>query len=367
MNIKYLDLFSGIGGFREALRKTTKHNGIRSTCVGFSEIDENAIRTYRSNFEKYPEEKELGDISKITTLPEDSDIRNTDERERRKHIDKNIPDFDFLFAGFPCQPFSLMGNGKGFADTRGTLFFHIEKIINAKKPLFFILENVRRLHTHDQGKTYRKIIDILDRKLDYHTVTWLLNSSDYGIPQTRRRLYILGFNRKKIKVSLDSPPPTVDLKTTKTPTTWHVLDRDVDDRYFLSSKILKTILSNGTGGYNYKSEIDLPIARPLCATMHKMHRACQDNYFSEKYVHGKYDSDKNRIILNNRKNGDVRRLTPKEAFRLQGFEDRFVERAYRAGVADTQLYRQAGNAVTVNTVQNILEYIFEKTEILSKI
>ena len=76
MNIKYLDLFSGIGGFREALRKTTKHNGIRSTCVGFSEIDENAIRTYRSNFEKYPEEKELGDISKITTLPEDSDIRN---------------------------------------------------------------------------------------------------------------------------------------------------------------------------------------------------------------------------------------------------------------------------------------------------
>ena len=304
--------------------------------MGFSEIDKDAVKTYNANFERNPGETEFGDIASI-------DI-------------KSMPDFDFLFAGFPCQPFSLMGKGKGFADTRGTLFFHIEKILNAKKPEFFILENVRGLITHDNGKTYRSIIKILEKKLGYSTITWLLNSRDYGIPQTRRRAYILGFKDCNLKMKLEEPAK-INLLKTKNPTTWHLLEKSAEDKYYLSKKILKTILSNGSGGFISKSEINPKIAKPLCATMHKMHRACQDNYFSDAFIKGKYDSQKDLIVLNKKISKNIRKITPKEAFRLQGFPDSFVENAKRAGVSDTQLYRQAGNAITIPVAEIVINNI----------
>ena len=147
--VKYLELFAGVGGFRSAIERAAKSNGVKAECVGFSEIDSNAIKTYKANFDMEQGELEIGDI---TSLDSDDKI-------------KKLPNFDVLLAGFPCQPFSLMGEKEGFADSRGTLFFHIANILAIKKPEFFILENVRGLKTHDGGKTFGRIIQSLQRIL----------------------------------------------------------------------------------------------------------------------------------------------------------------------------------------------------------
>lgn len=172
------------------------------------------------------------------------------------------------------------------------------------------------------------------------------------MPQTRRRLYILGFRNHSQLIT--EPPEKIDLYKTKRPTTWHILDRKADEKYYLSDKLTATVLKNGSGKFRAKSEADQLIARPLSATMHKMHRACQDNYYSDRYIFGSYDKDRYKVILNKEKQQRLRRLSPLEAFRLQGFSDRFVSSAMKAGVSDTQLFRQAGNAITVNVAANIL-------------
>ena len=330
--IKYIDLFSGVGGFRKALTDVAKNKRLHTRCVGFSEIDKDAIKTYRANFRADRGELELGDISKIKT--------------------SDLPDFDLLFAGFPCQPFSIMGKQDGFTDKRGELFFDLARVIGDKQPRFFILENVRGLFTMQGGEVYKRILSILQLKLGYHISVFILNSRDYGVPQTRRRLYILGFKNRED--SMLNPPPVVDLKETQWPTVWHLLERKVDDKYYLSERLKKTILMNGSGNFKAKSEANQLIARPLSATMHKMHRACQDNYYSDRFIFGKYDKNKEEVILNKTMPDRLRRITPLEAFRLQGFEDSFVANAKRAGVSDTQLFRQAGNAVTVSTVKSVL-------------
>lgn len=342
MKLKFIDLFSGVGGFRYSLESTCKLKGIETECVGFSEIDKFATKTYKANFNPSANEIEFGDITKI-------------------NVDK-MPSFDILFAGFPCQPFSLMGKKRGFADTRGTMFFHIEKMIAKKKPKFFILENVRGILTHDDGKTYEAIIKILEDKLGYHTITWMLNSRDYGVPQTRRRTYILGFIKKSDKNKITPPIE----KETNNKTTWHILEKNVDEKYYISEKTLKVILSNGSGNFRSKSEINQLIARPLTATMHKMHRACQDNYFSDSYILGKFDKLTNTVMESNEGRSRIRKLTPKEAFRLQGYPDSFVKNAMKEGVSDTQLYRQAGNSITVNTVIEILSEVLDRTSLVKK-
>ncbi len=336
MKFKYIDLFSGIGGFRVAFEKACNRTGNKCECVGFSEIDLPAIKTYKSNFECEQSEIDLGDVKLLNV--------------------NSLPEFDFLFAGFPCQPFSLMGAQKGFTDTRGTMFFYIEKILQKKKPRFFVLENVRRLITHDNGETYKKIIDILENKLGYKTKTWVLNSNEYGVPQIRRRAYIVGFLEEKDFEKVEQPSP---LKSKKYPSTWHLLEKEVDKKYYLSKKLLKTILSNGSGKFKSKSEINQIIARPLTATMHKLHRACQDNYFSDNFVQGNWDNINKKVILNNKEDSGIRRITPLESFRLQGFSDRFVKNAIKNKVSNTQLYRQAGNAITVNVAEEVLTNILK--------
>ena len=174
---------------------------------------------------------------------------------------------------------------------------------------------MRNLKLHDNGNTFKVIKKTLE-DLGYTVYDKILNSADYGIPQTRNRTFIVCFSNNKIQFNYPEKK-VLDL------TLQDLLEHDVADKYYLSDKILPTILSNGTGGYKGKSEIDLKIARPLCATMAKMHRACQDNYVTQ--------------------NGKVRRLTPRECARLQGFSDDFV-----IPVSDTQAYKQFGNAVTVN-------------------
>ena len=174
MNFKIIDLFAGIGGIRLGIENAIYKNGDTSKCVFSSEIDKYAIQTYITNFGKT---NFYGDI---TNLKDD------------KNIKKIIPDFDILLAGFPCQPFSQAGLKKGFDDTRGTLFFWIEKILKIKKPNAFLLENVKHLKGHNNGSTLKTILSIL-RKDYYVPDPQVLNAKDFGLPQNRQRIYIIGF------------------------------------------------------------------------------------------------------------------------------------------------------------------------------
>lgn len=302
--MRVLSLFCGCGGLDQGFVNAGYN------IVWANDFDKYAVETYRANFGDHVV---LGDINKI----------NIEE----------LPDFDVLIGGFPCQPFSMMGEKRGFEDARGTLFFRIAEIIKHRidinqKPRVVVLENVRSLKTHNKGKTFETILNILENDLGYKVFYNILNTADYGIPQTRNRTYIVCFANEEADFIF---PQQQRLELSMQ----DLLEHGVNDKYFLSDKILPTILSDGTGGYKAKSEIDLAIARPLCATMAKMHRACQDNYVTQ--------------------NGRVRRLTPRECARLQGFNDDFV-----IPVSDSQAYKQFGNAVTVNVSQAVATAVHEE-------
>lgn len=175
--IKFIDLFAGVGGIRLGAASALAKHGIESQCVLSSEIDEKACETYHLNFQEYPS----GDIKNIV----------------------EIEPFDLLLAGFPCQPFSYAGKRQGFGDTRGTLFFEVERILSIYQPKVFLLENVRGLYTHDGGRTFETIINKL-HELGYGTYDLLLNSSDFGVPQNRVRLYILGIKGATPKMTLST-------------------------------------------------------------------------------------------------------------------------------------------------------------------
>ena len=181
--IRFIDLFAGIGGIRRGVEDALAKYGIESQCVLSSEIDEKACETYELNYHEYPR----GDIREI----------------------KEVESFDLLLAGFPCQPFSYAGKRKGFGDTRGTLFFEVERLIEANKPKAFLLENVRGLYTHDEGRTFQTIMNHL-HELGYGTYDLLLNSSDFGVPQNRVRLYILGLRNSQPNMTLVTSLGAVD-------------------------------------------------------------------------------------------------------------------------------------------------------------
>lgn len=305
-----ISLFSGIGGLDKGFIDAGYD------IVWANDFDKYAVETYNANFET------KATLADITKYPLDQ-----------------IPAADVVIGGFPCQPFSMMGQQKGFEDTRGTLFFRIAEIINYQtnvrhhKPRAVILENVRALRTHDHGHTFARIKQILHDDLGYQVFDMNLNSADYGVPQTRNRTYIVCFANEAVKEF--NAPPVVEL-------TYHVkdlLEQNVPDKYFLSDKIKKTILSDGSGGWQAKAETDLPVARPLCATMAKMHRASQDNY----------------VTQNNR----LRRLTPRECARLQGFDGPHSS-DFNIPVSDTQAYKQFGNAVTVNVSRAVATEVRKK-------
>ena len=308
--MRVLSLFCGCGGLDKGFDETGYN------IVWANDFDKYAVETYKANF---GDNVILGDINEIEL--------------------NSLPEFDVLIGGFPCQPFSMMGAEKGFEDTRGTLFFRIAEILKYKidqgrKPRTVILENVRSLRTHNKGKTFKTIKRVLENELNYKVFDQVLNTADYGIPQTRNRTYIVCFANDNAEFEF---PDKQELNLTLQ----ELLETEVDDKYFLSERILPTILSDGTGGYKAKSEIDLKIARPLCATMAKMHRACQDNY----------------VTQNNR----VRRLTPRECARLQGFPDDFV-----IPVSDSQAYKQFGNAVTVNVSRAVAAKVRQELERLDE-
>ena len=350
--MKHVELFAGIGGFRRAMDLISKDMGIDIESIAFSEIDKKATLTYKSNFDT-DNEIEMGDIVSFV---------------KNKRAMSSMPKYDILSGGFPCQTFSMMGSQEGFGEERGQMFFRIMDMVYSKQPRYILLENVKNIMTHDKGKTIAVIKNELE-KAGYFVQIDIFNSSDFGLPQKRNRAIIFArkasmgafeFSEKLVKntfAKIDRSKCSLNFFEN----TISVLDKQVAPKYYLSERIKPTILSDGSAGFKSRSDIDQIIARPLTASMHKMHRACQDNYFSDLYINsdGK-DRPSERMTKEELANLDIRKLTPKEAFLLQGFPKNFAEKAKLAGVADGAMYKQAGNAVSVNTIYAVLYYLILK-------
>ncbi|HJQ32342.1 MAG TPA: DNA (cytosine-5-)-methyltransferase [Pyrinomonadaceae bacterium] len=298
----FIDLFAGIGGFRIAFERAG------GQCVFACEWDRLAAQTYEANFGHRPE----GDI---TQIEEDA-----------------IPDHDILTAGFPCQPFSIagvtkhraLGNAHGFEHpTQGTLFFDVARIIRAKRPRAFLLENVKNLLGHDKGRTFSVIRATLEDELGYHVYPALLDAK-FLVPQHRERIYLIGF-RSDIDFYL---PPLPDLK----PKFRDILETDVDPRYTLTDHLWKYLRdyaekhrAKGNGFQYGMTNLD-GVARTLSA---------------------RYYKDGSEILIPQEAK-NPRRLTPRECARLMGFPEGF-----KIVVSDTRAYKQFGNSVVVPVVEHI--------------
>ncbi len=315
--MKVTSLFSGIGGLDLGFIQ----NGFE--IVWANDFDKYAVETYKANI---GQNIVLGDIE----------------------IEKDhICEHDILIGGFPCQPFSTLGSLQGFEDKRGTLFFTICEIIKKHRPKIVVLENVKNLINHNKGESFKRIIFELN-ELDYQVNYDILNTLDFGIPQQRNRVFIVAL-RKNSFTNLEFVFPT---KISCKISALDLLDKQVELKYFISQKMIKTILGKGTKGYIVEPSIDTPIAKTLTATMHKCHRASQDNYYTdlknwERYKDNNYST--------------IRRLTPNEARKLQGFPSDFKQ-----VVSDTQSYKQFGNAVSVNVSFALAKAIKKHCELFLK-
>lgn len=315
-----VSLFAGIGG----LDLGFEFAGFN--VIWANDFDKAACQTYRANVSENIVE---GDI---------------------RVVKDSIPDHDILIGGFPCQPFSTLGKLKGFDDEgRGTLFFEIMDIVKKHDTKVIVLENVKNITTHDKGQTFERIKRELD-EAGYDVDYQILNSQDYGVPQRRNRVFIVAFNRKYFYNGIFEYPEKQELKVT----TQDLLDEDVEEKYFLTEKISHTILGCGTKGYIVKPTIDLPISKTLTATMHKMHRASQDNYVTDQKNFERNVQDKVKRI-------NIRKLTPNECRKLQGFPSEWTQ-----VVCDGAAYKQFGNAVTVNVSYAVARQVMKYIELNSK-
>lgn len=311
--IRVIDLFAGIGGIRLGFEKASK-NGI--DCVFTSEWDKFSTETYKANF---GDEKIFGDITKVKI--------------------EDIPEHDVLLAGFPCQPFSQAGLKKGFSDTRGTLFFDIERILESKKPPAFLLENVKQLRGHDKGRTLEVILEHL-RKIGYENIQYkVLRARDFGLPQNRERIYIVGFLDKKIKFNF--PTPTFE-KTR----VGNILQSNIDKKYTISDKLW-------AGHQRRKRENKLKGKGFGYGVVN--HNSEYTNTISARYY-----KDGSEILIE-QKGKNPRKLTPREAARLQGFPDNF-----NIPVSNTQAYRQFGNSVPVSVVEKVASQMLIHLEVQSQ-
>ena len=313
MKYTYIDLFAGIGGMRLGFDQACNELGYKSECVFTSEWDSKCQETYEINFGEKPD----GDITEI--------VQNSIERIK-KH--------DVLMAGFPCQPFSNAGLRKGFNDTRGTVFHDIAQIIKYKKPKAFILENVKGLRSHDKGKTLGVILKVLKEDLGYFVPDpQILNSKDFGLPQNRQRIFIVGF----LKTNDFTFPEPLNIKTKvsqilnsgRPPNKYIISQRLWDSHKARKSKNKKA----GKGfGYSLKSS--------------------NDEYTNT--ISARYYKDGAEILIK-RKNHDIpRKLTPDEARQLQGFPNSFI-----VNKSDVQAYKQFGNAVSVPVISELTKRILK--------
>ena len=303
--IKIVDLFAGIGGIRRGFENAFGKKNIQ--CVMSSEWDKFAVQTYTSN---YPNETLRGDITEI----------NEDE----------IPDHNILMAGFPCQPFSQAGLKKGFDDTRGTLFFDILRILRKKQPDVLFLENVKRLKSHDKGKTLKVIKSSLNEIGYTNLYIEVLKARDFGLPQNRERIFIVGFKDKNIVFSFPIP--------TKVETSVGlVLEEEVDDKYTISDKLW--------AGHKRRKQKNKILGRGFGYGLF------DKNSRYTNTISARYYKDGSEILIS-QKNKNPRKITPREAARLQGFPDTF-----KIPVSDNQAYKQFGNSVAVNVVEAIAKEI----------
>lgn len=359
-------LFSGIGSIEYAFKRLN----LNTEIVFASDIDKFAKESYFSNY----------DIDESSWY---NDVKDVNGKKYKGKV-------DILVGGSPCQSFSMVGKRKGFKDTRGTLFYEFARIVKESQPKVFIFENVKGLINHDKGNTFETIKATFD-ELGYKYFYQVLNAKDYGMPQHRERIFVIGFKDKSINFKFPEP---INLeykmqdfledytdskyylkeKGVKFVTSsknrqkrytqingdialcqkanqqfnWHgdfvfesqneqefdefVFDvNEVEEKYYLSDKVRDYVLSSGTKNFKTTIKTDLEVARPLLQSMHKMHRAGVDNYVT----HNK---------------GRIRKLTPKECLRLMGFRDDFKQ-----VVSDTQMYRQAGNSIVVDVLIAILK------------
>ncbi len=308
----FIELFAGIGGFRIALEN------LGGKCVFASEIDHYARITYQANFGDDP----AGDITKIPSA--------------------EIPDHDLLTAGFPCQAFSIAGRKGGFNDARGTLFFEIARIIRDKQPKAFFLENVKGLVMHDRGRTLAVILRILRNDLNYFVPEpQIVNAKDFGLPQNRERIYIVGF-RKDLGVTkftypepLETPARFIDVKE-KEP---------VSVKYYLSNRYWETLVKHRQrheskgNGFGYEIIDDNGIANAIVVGgMGKERNLVIDTRIADYTPVTKIKGEVNRL--------GIRRMTPREWARLQGFPDSF-----KIVTADVHAYKQFANSVAIPAVQ----------------
>lgn len=354
--MKFIDLFSGIGGFRSALEL----NG--HECLAFAEIDKYARQSYKAIYNT-ENEQEWHDVTRIT----DDDFRHFKNKA------------DIIVGGFPCQAFSIAGKRKGFEDTRGTLFFEIARAIKEVQPSYVLLENVKGLFSHDGGRTFGTIIQTLD-ELGFITEWGLFNSKYWGVPQNRERVYILATRKDKYK-----EPLLFDLVKHQTEVTTRlidVLENDVDEKYYLSEeKTKKLTLDHDLGGklnmYDYNERDKVYSVNKVSPTLNTMQGGDRQPKIAiptltpdrvNKRQNGrrfKEDGepmftltslDRHGIITDDIR---IRKLTPLECWRLQGFTDEQFFKAKDSGVSNSQLYKQAGNSVTVNVVDVIVKQLKE--------
>lgn len=300
-NIKFIDLFAGIGGIRMGLEMASKEWGYNYKCVFSSEFDKDACITYQANFGEYPS----GDITKIEA--------------------KDIPDFDVLLAGFPCQAFSIIGKKEGFLnETCGTLFFDIERILKEKKPKAFLLENVRNLTAHDNGNTFKIIISHLEA-LGYNVYAKVLNALDYGVPQKRERIFIVGF-LDDVLFKFPNPIPNSKKKTLA-----DILEENVDSKYYVKDSIRDSRLMR----------LKVPDFPKPYISHENMAGSITPHSYSSCLRAG---ASANYILIN-----DERRPTEREMLRIQGFPDSF-----KYVLPYSKVKKQCGNSVAVPVVQAVV-------------
>lgn len=302
--IKIIDLFAGIGGIRKGAEQAFGKNNLE--CVFTSEINKFSIQTYKAN---YGEEHIHGDITKVEA--------------------KDIPDHDLLLGGFPCQAFSHAGKGLGFADTRGTLFFDINRILAEKKPKVFLLENVKKLISHDKGQTFKVILNCLEQN-GYKVFYKVLKARDFGVPQNRERIFIVGFLDHSVEFNFPEPigvPTRVG----------DILEPSTDPKYTLSDKLW--------AGHQKRKENNKLNGKGFGYQM-VSHDSAYTGTLSARYY-----KDGSEILIN-QGSQNPRKITPKEAARLQGFPEDFV-----IPVSDNQAYKQFGNSVCVPVIAAIVNEI----------
>ena len=340
--------FSGIGAIEYALRRL----GIRTEIQFAGDIDKNCKKAYQANY-GISDDRWHTDIHDFDATPFEGRV-------------------DLLVGGAPCQAFSTVGDQLGFEDTRGTLFREFARVIKECRPKVFIFENVQGLFRHDGGRTWEVIRRTFEDYCGYDIHYQLLNARDYGVPQTRERLYCIGF-REPTEFRYPAPvqlkyrmydfledfrdTPYYDEKSGKKYLSADGEHRrrlvagedserfndfifstnEVEDRYYLSENVAKYVLAGGTKNFRTSTKTDLDVARPLLQTMHKMHRAGVDNY-----------------VTYNKKKGinGIRKLTPRECMRLMGFRD-----DYKLAVANTSAYMEAGNSIVVDVLMAILKQL----------